>query len=171
MAEFMAEPQPNLIPESAFSLDEVGRPGEPFFDAEEWVLTPAGVWTRPARVEAEQKPTDYREMADEWGWGMMGNGPLGDDALSWRAHERVAFSVTDPRAQVIIAGISEADAFIRDLVLVVEDPAERWAQGWREFGRQLVDIVRHEVAIARGVPASSPGARWVTAESQVNAPG
>lgn len=108
---------------------------------------------------------------------MLGNGPLDDDpysidwmedALAWRWRERIAFTVPDPRAQISVSGITEHDAFIRDLVLVVDDPALRWVSSWREFGQQLVDIVRHEVAIARGCPASSPGARWVTAESFVD---
>lgn len=45
--------------------------------------------------------------------------------------------------------------------LVITDPATTWARSWREFGRQLRDIVVHEVMVAGGQPERSPGARIV----------
>jgi hypothetical protein len=54
-----------------------------------------------------------------------------------------------------------AEQLYGKLVLVVDDPADRHARSWREFGCQLVDIVRHEFWCAAGEPERSPGARCV----------
>lgn len=44
-------------------------------------------------------------------------------------------------------------------VTVFSDPAKRWASSWRELGRQLLDIVRHEFWIGADQSWRSPGAK------------
>lgn len=63
----------------------------------------------------------------------------------FRLEARLGMAVTDPRAQIRPLPIT----WTADWPMPAEDPGLRWARGWREFGRQLVDIVRFEVAEER----------------------
>lgn len=58
---------------------------------------------------------------------------------------RAQFAIADPRTQARVMPIS----WVADWPMPPEDPGLRWVRSWREFGRQLVDIVRFEVAEER----------------------
>lgn len=79
-----------------------------------------------------------------------------DEAFDFSAFKyelRLGFAVTDPRA---LAKVTQVP-FRFQLDLVLLDPALRWARSWREFLRQLRDIVLHEFWIGAGQPYRSPG--------------
>lgn len=72
----------------------------------------------------------------------------------------LGFAISDPRSLVKVLPIT----WQRDLMFM--DPALRWARSWRDFVRQLRDIIVHEFWTAAGQPFRSPA--WVPVQAVVD---